>query len=561
VSYDLKIEGATLVDGSGGPPRRAAIGIRDGRFVAVGDAPESGARTIDANGLVAAPGFIDVHTHYDAQLLWDPLATSSCWHGVTTVVTGNCGFSLAPCREADRDRLMRMLVVVEGMSLEALRRGIVWEWETVPEYYGALVRRGLGVNVAPLVGHSAVRSFVMGEGGWERAATSNEIARMKEIVRGALRAGAFGFATSQATTHFGDDNRPVPSRLAADEEIFALGTVLSEEGRGVIEIAPRSVLGSDTEKREDVELFVRLAAATGRPVSFAPLFAEYHQPGLALEMIERTVAAAAQGARVYPQVGCRPLLLRFPLADGPLLKPFDAWQEIADVPATGRARRLRDPALRQRFLTEAKDGNIADANSHRLFLETARAESHRSFEGRSLAEIAAERGSSAFETVLDLAAEDGLEDEYGLVVANGDEETVARLLSHPRGLIALSDAGAHVNMICDAGYTSTLLEKWVRRLGAMPLEEAVRRLTSMPAEIYGMHDRGRIAPGYAADVVLFDADRVRARNPEFVHDLPGGEARLIQRAEGIQFVIVNGRVLLEGDRPSGDLPGTVLRPS
>ncbi len=553
MAYDLLIKNGRICDGSGAPAFLGDVAVRGDTIVATGRIRDGAKRVIDAQGLVVAPGFIDPHTHYDAQITWDPLATCSCWHGVTTVVFGNCGFGIAPCRPQHRESLMRMLVHVEGMSFAALSRGISWQWETLPQYLDFLHQKGTGINVATLIGHSAVRHYVMGEESSERRATAGEIEAMAHIVREAMQAGAFGFATSTSPTHFGDRGKPVPSRLASEEEILALAGVLQEVGRGIIEIAP----GPKTGYR----FLSALARAGNCPVTWAGLFDQ----GDYRRVLEKTADLRKEGTVILPQVSCRPLVLSFDLRDPFPYEAFRSWKPAVGRPVPERKAFYGSPEFRAAFRED-----IARANSRRrtpvpiarwelVTIKRAQRAEHRSFVGKSVAEVAQILGKDPLDTFLDLSIAENLEMEFVAEVMNTDPQAVGELISHPTTLLGLSDGGAHVTLLCDAGYATYLLGTWVRERQVLSLEEGVRRLTSAPAEAYGIPRRGRIQVGFAADLTLFDPDTVSALSPELVYDLPGGEARLVQRAEGVHYIIVSGEVLLAEGKYQGNLPGKVLR--
>jgi N-acyl-D-aspartate/D-glutamate deacylase len=561
--HDLIIRGAEICDGTGAPRRRGDVAVTDGRIVDVGHVGGAASRTIVADGLVLAPGFIDLHTHYDCQVSWDRALTPSCWHGVTTVVMGNCGFTIAPCKPADRELLMRMLLYVEGMPTAALRAGIRWEWETFPEYLDTLERWQPGLNLAVFVGHSAVRYYVMGAAASERPATGAEIARMQEIVREALRAGACGFSTSESTTHFFGDGTPVPSRVAVRDEIRALAGVLREFGRGLTEVAPLHIIGSTESKAEDQCFYAGLAEASGRPVTWAPLLHNPFDPQGCFRLIEDARAAQARGVAVVPQVGCRPLEVRISFGASSIAienNPF--WKPILHKPAAERRTLFASAAFRDELRAMSPGGSWVAAlgpSWKQIFLRYSPLEAHAQWTDVPLSDIASARGGDEVDALLDLSLETDLACQFGIPILNTDETMVAQLIRHPAGILALSDAGAHVDTLSDQGFTTYLLGHWVRELQALPLEEAVRLLTSAPATLYGLHGRGEIRLGAAADLVLFDPDTVGLKRTELVADLPGGAARLLQRAVGVEYVIVNGAVLIDAGHQTDAHGGQVLR--
>jgi len=557
---DLVIRGALLCDGSGREAAHGDLAVSGGRIAAVGRVAERGAREIDGASLALAPGFIDVHTHYDCQLFWDPQASPSPWHGVTTVVMGNCGFTIAPCREADRETLMQLLLFVEGMPIETLRAGIAWAWEDFGGYLGALEGRGVGPNVAAFIGHSAVRYRVMGRAAVERAATPEECAAMAALVREGMAAGAIGWSTSLSPTHFFGDGTPAPSRLADEAELLARARALADLERGVIEIAPRTTIGPPADKAEEQRSFAGLARASGKVVSWAPLLDNPFAPGSAQQIIAEAAELQARGVQVVPQVGCRPLEVRFDFTEPAFyLEQNPFWRSIMAKSRDERRRLFADAEFRAELGRQTGFVAALAQGWDRLVLRLAASEGVRCWQDRSVAEIAAAEGRAPLDVFCDLVLEDDLATQWGVVLMNHDERAVAELIRHPAGLLALSDAGAHVDTLCDQGFTTYLLGHWVRELRALALEEAVRLVTAVPAERYGLHGRGRLAPGYAADLVLFDPARVAMRPTEMVYDLPRGQRRLLQRAEGIVDVLVNGTPVVADGAPTGRRPGRVLR--
>jgi N-acyl-D-aspartate/D-glutamate deacylase len=561
--YDLIIRDAELCDGSGQPRQRGNIAIADGRIVGIGAVDGAARRTIDADGLIAAPGFIDVHTHYDCQVSWDPALTPSSWHGVTTVVMGNCGFTIAPCRPDHRDLLMEMLLYVEGMPTEALRAGIRWEWETFPDYLTAVERSRPAINTAAFVGHSALRYFVMGDAAVERAATDDELARMRDLVREAMHAGAIGFSTSESPTHFFGSGVPVPSRVAPREEFLALARVLAELGRGIVEVAPLNLLGAADDKLADQAFYAEVARAAGRPVTWAPLLANPFDPSGALRVIEAAGAAQRAGAWVVPQVGSRPLEVRIGFETAGIAianNPF--WKPILAMPRDARRAHLASPAFRDELRAMSGGGGFVAALgpswSH-IFVRLSAHPAHARWIDHSIAAIVAARGGDEVDTLLDLALEADLDCQFGIPIMNTDDEAVGQLLRHPAGIIALSDAGAHVDTLADQGFATTLLARWARDLGVLSIEAAIRRVTAEPAALYGLAGRGELREGWAADITLFDLARLGLERTELVHDLPGGAARLIQRPVGVEYVLVNGMPLVEHGAQTDARSGQVLR--
>jgi N-acyl-D-aspartate/D-glutamate deacylase len=552
--FDLLIRDGMLVDGTGAPGRAGDLGIRDARIAAVGEVRGDAARTLDARGCVVAPGFVDIHTHYDAQIFWDRMLTISPWHGVTTVVIGNCGFGIAPTRPEHRDLVLLTLEKVEGMSIDALRAGLGddWPFETFPEFLAALEARGSAINVGALVGHTPVRLYVMGEDACEREATSDEIAAMERIVAEALEAGALGFATSKAPTHVGYRGRPVPSRAAAFEEIETLAGCLGRAGHGVLQATIGSGLFMD-------ELSA-LQQSTGRTVSWTALLAGLFPRELQQRLLEQASKLQAQGIDVVPQVSCRPLVVDFQFKAPFPFESLSLFQSVSAADLAGKKRIYADPAFRTAFRERSAQGVLTGRWSDMVVSECP---GQPQLAERDVAGIAAERGVDPADLALDLALETNLEARFRMPVANADDEAVAELLRHPATVLGLSDAGAHASQLCDACAPTHLLSHWVRDTGVLPLEEAVRRLTSDTAERFGIRDRGRLDVGLAADVTVFDPETVGCAPLRRVRDLPAGADRLVSDASGIRAVIVGGTILREDGRDAvdedGPLPGRVLR--
>jgi N-acyl-D-aspartate/D-glutamate deacylase len=561
VAHDLVIRGGLIVDGSGAPARRADLAVAGGRIAEVGAVRDRGREEIDAAGLHVAPGFIDPHTHYDAQLHWDPFASSSSWHGVTTVVTGNCGFTIAPCRPADRDQLMRMLQYVEAMSLEAMRKGIHWDFETFGEYLEGLERGGLWVNVGALVGHSAVRQYVMGPAAWERPASEDEIERMAALVREAMAAGAVGLSSSANTNHVGDRGRPVPSRLAEERELTRLVSAMGATGRGILEL---TIGGSRVDRVAEIDRFAELARASGRPVTLVSIRHNPLSPGEHREVLARVEALHREGLRVHPQGTCSPLTATFDLTGPFVFYRFPVWRRVLETPVTEWRTLFRDPGFRAEFRASVGRSALFTGDASPLRVRAVGSPAFGRFVGQTVEAVGQAVGKDAVDAFFDLALDDDLRTQFTVATVNTDAASVAEIFCHPQVLLGLSDAGAHLTLFCEAGQTSRLLGHWVRERRALALEEAVRRITSMPADLFGLADRGRLSPGLAADIVVFDAATIADHPPETVHDLPDGGPRLVQRATGIAWSFVNGRAVIREGRlpatPAGPPPGRVLRP-
>lgn len=532
--------------------------MADGSIVELGEAHGAYRASIDADGLALMPGIIDNHTHYDAQLTWDPHASPSPALGVTTAVIGNCGFTLAPCRPADRDLVMRNLTQVEGMSLDVLRTGIQWDFESIPEYLDALERRGLGLNVAAFAGHSSIRTFVMGADATQRAATDEEVAAMRRLVVEAVRAGAVGFATSTSPAHNGEGGLPMPSRLADDRELRTLVTSLAEVGRGVFMLTK----GGQTR----MDFLEGLAADAGRPVVVAALLHNSTNPGVVFEDLDAIAAAKARGRRMAGAISCCPLSFDFTMQSPYPIEGLAAWKPALGKKGEALKAVMRDASFRQSIRDE-----LARPAVFRLFngewdkvhvVETALPKNG-GLEQRSLADLAREAGRDPLDLWFDLALEEDLATVFVALTLNSDEAALARLLKHPASLVSLSDAGAHLTFFNDAGYGLHLLGHWVRDKGVLRLEEAVRKLTADPAALFGIRDRGVLRAGAAADLLLFDPARVGRGPKARVRDLPAGGARLTTPALGVHGVWVNGVNVADAKdvqrQGTPSLPGKLLR--
>ena len=556
MDYDLKITGGSIIDGTGAPARRGDVAIAGGKIAALGAVKGSAAATIDAGGRVVAPGFVDIHTHYDAQVMWDRMLTISPWHGVTTVVMGNCGFGVAPTRPEHRGLILRTLEKVEGMSLECLEAGVGsdWPFESFPEYLDTVEKRGTAINVAALIGHTPIRLYVMGEESTERAATDAEIAQMRAIVSDAIAAGAIGFATSKSPTHVGYAGRPVPSRAAELSEIRELARALGEAGRGVMQCTVGSGLFFDE--------FEAITRETRRPITWTALLAGMMGPGSHRGLLARSLELVAKGLPVVPQVACRPLNFDFDFKEPFLFESMPVFKAISAADVEGKKRLYRDPDFRRSLKEALSAGSgVFRTSWSRTCISLSPTEP--ALEERNVEEVARERGVDPIDLMLDLSLASDFEARFRMAVVNYNEDEVAELLTCRETVIGLSDAGAHASQLCDACFSTHLLGHWVREKGTLTLEEGVRMLTSRPAEVVGITDRGRLAEGMAADVVVFDPATVGASKLRRVRDLPARADRLVADASGIDAVVVNGRVLrregkdlLEAD---AELPGRLLR--
>ena len=532
---DILFRHAQLFDGSGADPVVGDLAVTQGRITAMGaHLPVRAKQVIDATGLALMPGIIDSHTHFDAQITWDPCVRPSPALGVTTAVIGNCGFAIAPCKPKDRDITMRNLTQVEGMSLDVLRQGIHWDFETFPEYMAMLRRQGTAVNVAAYVGHSSVRTWVMGDEATKRAATAEEIERMAQIIREAMAAGAIGFASSTSPAHNGEGGLPMPSRLASDDEMMALIKAMGEQGRGIYMVTKGGQM--------PVPFLEEMSAQSGRPVMIAALLHNSTNPQTVFNDLQAITEANQRGRRLIGQVSCCPLTMDFTFLSPYPVEGLHSWK-----PALG----IRDAALHQvladKGFRDSVRAELASTSTFRLFnnewdkvhvVETTTPQNAR-HEQRSIADIARELGQDPLDTALDIALSEDLKTVFTAQLLNSDVEAVGRMLNHPHSLISLSDAGAHLTFFNDAGFGLHLMGYWARELGQMTMAEAVRQITSLQADVMGIRERGRLQVGWAADLMLFDPTTVNRSAKKRVFDLPGGAARLNTDAVGVRGVWVS----------------------
>jgi N-acyl-D-aspartate/D-glutamate deacylase len=553
--HDLLIKNATLYDGLGGAPVHGDLAVTDGRIAAVGKDVGTGREVVNADGLALMPGIIDTHTHFDAQITWDPLASPSPGLGVTTVIMGNCGFTIAPCRPPDRDLTMRNLTHVEGMSLDALRSGIEWNFETFPEYLDGLERRGVGPNVACFAGHSSIRTFVMREAATTRAATPDEIAEMRRLVVQALEAGACGFSTTRSGQHNGEAGIPMPSRLADEQEMLALSSSLKDAGRGVLMMTK----GADTP----MPFIEQLAQSAGRPYLVAALLHSNLTPEATFEDLAHIAAARKRGNRLFGAVSPCPLTFEFTLHEPYVFEGLAAWQPLMKMDEAAMQKALSDPAFRNAVKGELarRSRRMFNGEWEKMFVTQTTRPEHASFEGSAIDVLARDAGKHPVDFLLDLSLAEGLDTLFTATLLNSDEQAVGAMLRDPNSIVSLSDAGAHLTFLCDAGFGLHFLGHWVRDQQVMALEAGVRKLSAEPADLFGIRDRGRLAPGLCADLLLFDPATVGRGRPERVFDLPAGASRLTTPGVGVHGVWVNGRRMADDDGMLGDAPkaGHVLR--
>lgn len=559
--YELILKGGWIYDGSGMPAFIGDLAIRGGRIEAIGRINDPAERVIDLDGLAVAPGIVDFHTHFDAQLWWDPLASSSTDHGVTTVVMGNCGLTLAPCKPEGRDALVGTFVRVEDMPRETLQTGIPWQWTTHGEFLDALERKPLGPNVATLVGHCAVRQYAMGEASVEREANDGEIAEMEELVRRGMRAGAFGFSTNANQRHFREDGRPVASRFAGIEEIARLCRVVGENQRGLVQFTHGAFAAPDHVARIG-QWYDTILKETRRPLIGESVRHFWSEPDLWRKQLEDVEERCRQGYAAYAMTSTRRTLRRWTLKDATRFDEIPAWKSVMALPLERRKEKFRDSHTRaalEKAMVESKPISFSRRWDMVSIKKVARPE-NKDLEGKSIDVLSQLRAKPAIDVFLDLALSEDLETTFEDAATQSDERAVREIFSNPHVLLGQSDAGAHVaNPNPGFGYATTMLGYWVRERRIMSLEEAIQKLTFLPASLFGIHDRGLLRRGMAADIVVFDPVTIDLAPAEKVNDLPGGAPRYIQRAQGIHYTIVNGSILMEQGKHSGAYPGKVLR--
>ncbi|HVN27867.1 MAG TPA: amidohydrolase family protein [Candidatus Binataceae bacterium] len=554
MTYDLVIKNGTVVDGTGAPRVRADVAIANGKIEEIGKISESAKRTIDASDLVVAPGFIDPHTHYDAQICWDPLVSCTSWHGVTSVVMGNCGVGIAPCKPNVRDIAAWDLVNVEAIPYDALNKGITWDWETFPQFMDAAQKRGAGINFGFMAPLTPFRHFVMGEESMQREATPEETAKIAALIKEAVAAGAMGWSTTTLAQHIGFHGRPLACRLASRDELKAYANSLRELGKGVIEIALTQRPGRVSEEEQDLLGF--LVNESGRNVTWLAMSSQPKHPEYSEQTMSRLEPIIRRGG--VPQVLPKPFVVQLNLRDPFTFADTESWNEIFNQTAEKQKQIYSDRNWRNRWREEMKKPRLFSGKWNRVEVLEVTNPAMKGLERKTVGEIAEERGADPLDTFLDLALEDNLEIQY--TMAQFDESGIERLIKDDRTLVGLSDGGAHVNMLCDAGYCTYLLGHWVREKQAITLEQGIKRLTTEPANFFGIRDRGQLKKGLAADVAIFDPQKVgSAKRAQMRDDLPGGGKRLVMPSQGIEYTVVNGQLLYEHGKHSGAMPGTVLR--
>ena len=556
MTYDLLIKNGRIIDGSGRPAFHGDVGVARGKIVELGRLDGPARRVIEADGRAVAPGFVDNHCHYDAQVLWDPLCTFSCHHGATSVIIGNCSLALAPVRAADREKLAGMLSYVEAIPMDVLQAGVTWTWETFPEYMSAIGQR-LAVNVGTFVGHSAVRLYAMGKDCSERDATDSELEEMRRVVREALDAGALGLSITRNMNHFDIAGKRIPAACAPESELFALADVLREVGTGVIQCGG----GTNPELKDG--LLSRLAQTCGRPIMYNTLLEQARQPGRWRTHLAHVEKTAQSGIRAIPLCNPGSVVNRFTMKNCQVFRSMPTWLPILQSSDAEKLRAYRDPGMRAKLRAEVEAPLGPDSTFSKrwdlMIVEEPQLPENRALAGRDIAAIAKERDQDPLDVFLDLAVEEELSTVFSLGEINMDTEAVAQILGSPYAVVGLSDGGAHVQFHSNVSNPTRLLGYWVREKKIMSLEHGVRRLTFDSASAFGIYDRGLLQPGLVADLVVFDPDTVRPMPEDVVHDFPSNGWRMRELAEGIHYTVVNGEVLLEKGTHTGTYPGRVLR--
>src|SRR5881296_1685592 len=556
MTYDLLIKNGRVIDGSGRPAFHGDVAVAKGKIVEMGRLNGGARQVIEADGRVVAPGFVDNHCHYDAQVAWDPLCTFSCHHGATTVIIGNCSLALAPVKPEAREKLAGMLSFVEAIPMDVLQAGVPWNWETFPQYMDAIGRR-LGVNVGTLVGHSAVRLYAMGEECSERDATQAELEVMRRVVRESLEAGALGLSITRNMNHFDIAGKRIPAACAPESELFALADVLREVGTGVMQC------GGGTNPELKDKLLSRISEACGRQIMYNTLLEQARQPGRWRTHLAHVEETVRQGIRAVPLCNPGSIVNRFTMKNCQVFRSMPTWLPILQASDEEKMRAYRDPETRAKLRAEVDAPLGPDSTFSKrwdlLIVEQPRRTENRGLAGRDIAQIAKAQGKDPLDAFLDLAVDEELDTVFSLGEINSDTDAVAQILGSPYALVGLSDGGAHVQFHSNVGNPTRLLGYWVREKGIMSLEHAVRRLTFDSAAAFGIYDRGLVQPGMAADLVIFDPDTVQPRKQEVVHDLPNNGWRVRALADGVHCTVVNGEVLIENGTHTGATPGRVLR--
>ena len=556
MTYDLVVKNGRIIDGSGIPSFHGDVGVSRGKIVELGRLSGGAKRVIDAEGMVIAPGFIDNHCHYDAQVTWDPLCTFSCYNGATTVIIGNCSLAMAPVRANDHEKLMGLLSQVEAIPMDILRAGLDWRWETIPQYMQAVEQR-LGVNVGMMIGHSAVRLYAMGDASQERAATEGELEVMRGVVREGLEAGALGLSVTRNMSHFDVAGKLIPAAFAPEEELFALADVLRETGTGVIQS------GGGTTPELKSRLMSRLSEASGRRVIYNVLRESVRAPGGWKQHLDFVEDTCRQGARAVPLCSPNSVVSHFTMKNCQVFRQLPNWFNVMHMSDEDKLRAYRDQGVREKLRADLQAPLTSDSRFARrwdlVVVEEPCLSKNEWLKGKSIAEIAASEKKDPLDVFLDLAVNEELNTVFSLGHNNIDRNAVAHFLASPHTVVGLSDGGAHVQYHCEVGYGARLLGFWVREQGVMSLETAVRRLTFDSASAFGIYDRGLLHPGLAADMVVFNPETVRPGKQEVANDFPNNGWRMRALAEGIEYTVINGEVLLEHGKYTEATPGRVVR--
>lgn len=557
MAFDLLVKNGRIIDGSGGPSFYGDVAVKDGKIVEVGKLSGDAGRTIDADGLVVSPGFIDNHCHYDAQVLWDPLCSFSCYHGSTTVIFGNCSLGLAPVKPADRERIAGMLSYVEAIPMDVLNAAVDWEWTTYPEYMERVESR-LGINAGTLIPHSAVRYYAMGEASQEDglAATDEQLRIMQAAIQEGMEAGALGMSVTRNRGHFDLEGRRISGSCAPDEELFAVTDVLRQVGTGVIQC------GGGANPEIENRLLTRISNACGRRIMYNTILQSARAPERWKEHLAIVEETAQEGSRAFPMCSPNSIKQRFDGHNCQVFRGMEHWHPILISSDEDKLRAYSDPSVRQKLREDlAKPGAKAMFSQRWELMEIVEPQlpKNKGLQGKNVAQLAAETGKDALDAFLDLMVEEELNTVFVLTEINVDPDAVATLLSSPYTVVGLSDGGAHVQFDSGVSFSTRLLGYWVREKHIMPLEAAVHQITANSAAAFGIYDRGMLRPGLAADIAIWDADTIAPVAEDIVHDFPNNGWRIREQAEGVAYTVVNGQVLIESGKPTGALPGKVLR--
>jgi N-acyl-D-aspartate/D-glutamate deacylase len=563
MAYDILIKNGMVVDGSGGARYRADVALKSGRIAAIGGRISAKAHTtIDAEGHVVSPGFVDAHTHMDAQIFWDPIGSCSCYHGVTSVVMGNCGFTLAPCRATEADLVFRNLERAEDLSRDAMLEGIDWTWETFPEFFDAVEELPKGINYAGYIGHSALRTYVMGERAFTEAASEDDLQLMCDQVREAVRVGAVGFSTSRTFNHITADDRPVASRLAEWDEVRAIVNAMGETGKGIFEIAGETP-GRDPERIREYHLRLKNLAVESGVTQTWGMFSVRAAPDFWRPYFDLLDETAMAGGTIYAQVHSRALNVLLSFQTSTPYDNWEVWKDIRALPLEEQKLKLADPAIKAKLVEianrEYTGPRVVGAEPRPPNWDYVYPMADMTYDQPSMADLARQRAMDPVELMIDLALEHDFNIYFRQPLANENQDHVLEMMKHPRSVVTFSDSGAHVSQIMDSSVQTHLLSYWVREKQAFTLEEAVRQITYNTATVWGLHDRGLVREGMAGDLVIFDPDTVGANMPTVEYDLPSGARRLKQTATGIKHTVVNGEILLSDNEYAGATPGKLLR--